>query len=251
MLPSATNSLTFHPIDTQEQMSSCFALRAALYGQFYRNIPAENFSDEFDLAVSSDGERISHLLGVSRRDRLVGTCRLVHAVNPTANQHFSEVREIYDLEWEHLARISDIPVQDLSVGELGKFSVVEEANSREIKWMLLSGSGAHALSCGIQIVIAIMPPVVERAARRAGAFFMPLEGVCLRRDSIERKRYLLRYHDYFLPMFRKLGLEIDTNNLERTAPIVLDMLLSGAEDGPKLWWIRSEDLANSKLPLAN
>ena len=245
---SASETLTLKSLDSQDQMSACFALRASLYGHFYRNIPLESFSDEFDLAITDDGHRASRLLGVFRSDSLVGTSRLVHSVNPTSTQQFSEVRELYDLEWEHLAMVCGIPIRDLSVGELGKFSVLENEDSREIKWMLLSGAGSYAVRCGIQIVIAIMPPAVERAARRAGAYFMQFEGVCLRREGIDRKRYLLRYHDYFLPVFRKSGLEIDTDYLERSAPIVLDMLLSGAVDGPKLWWIRSEDLAKCKLP---
>ena len=236
------------PVDSQEQRSACYALRAAQYGRHYRNIPSTEFSDEFDTTVSLDGSRISQLFGAYRDGSLVGTCRLVRSINPSSASVKSEVFELFDLRWDHLADIAGISTDELSVCELGKFAVAEGEDSREIKWTLLSSSGKFALDLGIQVVVAIMPPTVERAARHAGVFFNRLNDVKLRRDDNHRKRYLIRYHDYFLPMLRKAGLDIDCEHLECVDPIVLDMLLSGVSDGPALWWIRSRDLANSRLP---
>lgn len=238
-------------IDSEEHRSACYSLRATQYGRYYRNIPATNFSDEFDTAVPIDEFRVSHLFGVLRSGSVVGTCRLIHSVAPNSMLLKSEVCELFDLQWSHLADLVGVPVQNLSVGELGRFSIAEGEDSREIKWMLLRTSGKHAMSLGIQVVIAIMPPAVERAARNSGTSFHRLEGVKLRRDDDIRKRYLLRHHDYFLPTFSKSGLDIDRQHLESMDSTALDKLLSGVSDGPALWWIRAEDLANSRLPSKN
>ena len=59
---------------------------------------------------------------------------------------------------------------------------------------------------------------------------------------------MLRYHDYFFPALRRMGLDIDAELLAKADPRVLQMLIDGAADGPVTWWITADEMASAPFP---
>ena len=237
---------------------SCYALRAVEYSRYYRNIPAESFVDEYDRALTSDGQRVAQLVTVWDGELLVGTCRLVLA----RDQHFaelnSEIETLTTLTWPVVGQCVGIGADALIAMELGKFAVAADCDCRRVKWLLLTEVGRLARERGAHVVIALMPLLVERAARHAGVKFHRLAGCTLRRETSKTNRYLLRYRDYFLPTLAKrqhdsdsIDLDaddLDTLDLDAADSGVLRKHVSGVPDGPIVWWIRSDELANSPYP---
>lgn len=240
--------LTVERVATGEAELACFALRAAEYARFYRNIPPESFCDEFDSAKCLRDGPVSQLIAVRKDDAIVGTCRLVHSCRPGSPELRSEIAELMNLCWRDVSETVGVAAESLSVGELGKFAVTPGEDCQQIKWLLLTEIGIVAKEAGMNVVLALMPPLVERAARQVGVTFRRLNAEGLRRDDPDRMRFLLRYHDYFLPTFRKQGIDIDVDQLDAAHPTALQMLLSGAADGPALWWISPAELAAAQFP---
>jgi hypothetical protein len=61
-----------------------------------------------------------------------------------------------------------------------------------------------------------MPRFVVQSLAESGIHFRRWEPARCRRATLQDMRVLLRYHDYFLPMLRERGLEIDPEALEHT-----------------------------------
>jgi hypothetical protein len=102
--------------------------------------------------------------------------------------------------------------------------------------------GDEARFLGIDMLLAIMPGFVVKSVAECGVHFQPWASARCRRATLDNLRILLRYHDYFLPMLRKRGLEIDPDALERTQNVAnLQALVSDCPDGPSLWFIRTEE----------
>ena len=100
-------------VATKEQEVECFRLRAAEYARFYRNIPAERFSDDFDHALTPDGERVCQIVATWEGAKLTGTLRLILSRHPRHPELRSEIAELTDFEWEIVASEIGIPVSEL------------------------------------------------------------------------------------------------------------------------------------------
>lgn len=246
----AREDLRVQPHD-RATAAECYALRAAEYGRFYRNIPADRFVDDLDTASTGDGQAASTLMAVVESGAVVGTCRLTLARHPRFRDVRSEVAELADFAWADLASRVGVPESELVVGELGKFAVSRASDVRRVKWRLLTATGAAAVTRGMHAVVALMPPLVERAARHAGVVFRPYPSARLRRDSPAALSQILRYPDYFLPGLRRAANGVDTSGLETLPVAELRRLLDGVPDGPRLWWITPTELAQSSDPSAN
>lgn len=231
-----------------EVASRCYGLRAAEYGRFYRNIPAGRFTDEFDTAATAAGDPVSRLIAATAGGAVVGTCRLTLGRHPAHPGLRSEVGELADLPWAELAAAAGADPAALVVAELGKFAVERTADVRRVKWGLLTAAGRAAGGLGVHAVVALMPPLVERAARHAGVRFHRLSAAGLRRGCPRARRVLLRYADYFLPGLRRGNPGVDLGRVDDLDPAALDALLAAVPDGPKVWWITPAELAAAAYP---
>ncbi len=242
MIGSSSQPLTVSLCDSQATAEQHFTLRGRVYAKHYRNIEGLRFSDEFD-ECSAGGQRRSSLIGVKRADELVGTCRLIQSLC-SGNVQASEIVEIFEIQWSALADEIGVGIHELSICELGKFAVEPGPMAHQAKRLLLKAAGEMALQWKSNYVMAVMTPTVERtASSRSGAKFHRLSNR-LRRDNRKIKQRLLRYYDYFLPEIGKTGLHIDPSFLESLSDQSLDLLLTDCADGPALWWITAESLAN-------
>lgn len=240
------NALAYQVMEvaTEVDRAACYKLRAIEYARYYSNIPPAEFVDEFDDAKFLDGSPTTFLYAVTCGQRMLGTARLLIARSPRHPEARSEIGDLAYVPWQQLATSLDVPAEQLCMGELGKFAVAtDDCDCRSVKWMLLTAVGAKAIELGLHGVLALMPPGVERAARHAGAHFEPVPGSYLNRNSLSNKKFLLRYHDYFLPSLRKSGQPVSAEMLDGLLNEALDLLVTGQPDGPKLWLISSAKLA--------
>src|SRR5262249_24457283 len=107
----------------------------------------------------------------------------------------------------------------------------------------LEGIGRVALAREVPVLIAVMAPFVEATVRALGIHFLRVAGARLRRQHRDELKYLLTYHEYFLPALRKRGLKIDLGRLSQPSSVeALPALVSDCADGPHLYSIRTEDL---------
>jgi N-acyl-L-homoserine lactone synthetase len=236
-------------ISTTDEAPACYALRAAEYSRYYRNVPRDLFTDEFDQAASAEREKVCHLVAVWDGDTIVGTIRLLLSRHPRHPELRSEVADLMDFDWADLAQAVGVRPEKLVIGEVGKFAVPRCRHTRIAKWLVFIGAGSIALDLGMHAVVAIMSRPVERAVRHAGIFFHRLESAHLRRHDSDLNRLMLRYHDYFLPSLGRMGLDIDADQLAAADSGTLEMLLAGSADGPVLWWITPAEMANAPFPI--
>jgi hypothetical protein len=231
-----------------DERKACYALRAAEYARSYRNIPLGEFSDELDSATTTDGVALSYIVSTWDQNSLVGTLRLALSKHPSYRDLKSEVSALMDFDWCDIAGLLCMPTEELKIGEAERFAIPHSSHGLRIKWMTITAAGEIAVRLGLHAVLAIMPPSVERVVRRAGGKFHRVSNAQLRRDRYEQNQLLIRYHDYFFPALRRMGLEIDVDKLQNVSSQTIDMLLAGCEVGPVLWWIPAEEMANAAYP---
>jgi hypothetical protein len=241
MTPPAEAALHVSVADDEVE-EACFALRAAQYARHYSNIPADRLTDEFDTALLPDGRRVAQIVAATVDDVVVGTLRLVLSRHPEFPGLQSDVAELMTFDWVEVARLVGVPAEAVVVGELGRFAVGRGPN-RMTKWAMIREGGRLAANRGIHVLLSLMPAVVERAVRQAGFHWRRVAGARLRRDHADLRCVLLRYHDYFLPALRKLGLDVHTDRLATASAAALEMMVAGSPDGPALWWNTPAELA--------
>lgn len=231
-----------HQIDSAKD-EVYFALRSAIYGRHYGNIPRDSFVDEFDL-FDEHGQRRSLLLGAWSDEQLLGTCRIIHYGLNESEPEQSEIANLFDIDWQSLSERVGVPKQSLQVAEISKFAIANCNEAIQVKKGLLRSVGYQAISMDADIVLAVMTPQVERtAARRTGANFHRTTAQ-IRRDQTDVKKLMLKHHDYFLPGLRRYGLDPAIDEVETASDTALDMLIYGLKDGPSLWWILPTQLAS-------
>ena len=234
-------------IATPSEQKDCYCLRAKEYSRYYENIPKEQFTDEFDRP--SDGpRRVSYVIAVYEDEQLVGTVRLLITRHPEHPNLPSEVMELMDVNWATVGGLVDCSANELLAGELGKFAVRDCRNKVQAKWTTVTAAGHLAAELGLHTLLVIMPRGVEHVMRRVGIRFQCIENVPLLRNSANRNRFLLKYHDYFLPDISRMRLKIDASRLKDAESQSLEMLAAGSKDGPSLWWITPEKLLKSVCP---
>jgi hypothetical protein len=227
-----------HPDERQR----VYRLRAAAYRRHYANIPADAFRDELDEAVLPDGRPCSVTLLAEQGGTAVGTARLVLARHPGYPGLTGDCQRLMAFDLDQLIRVAGFDPGHAVVGEVGKLAVARDCDVPSVKRCVYARVGDEASQLGMDVLLAVMPPFVARSGCEGGIHFIRWEQAHLRRATLEDMRFLLRYHDYFLPALGKQGLEIDPERLERAGNFAaLEALASDCPDGAFLWFARTEE----------
>jgi hypothetical protein len=222
---------------TPEEKRACYRLRAREYGRYYRNIPDEEFADKLDRETLPDGSPRALLILVYGPSGPLATARLVIVRHPSVPGLRAECEELTDFDLER-----EMPHANAIVAEKGKLAVARGENHKAIKRILCEAVGETARRFGVELIVALAPPLVDASLRKVGAIFRRVEGARLRRETAEQLRYLLTYHDYFLPMFGKRGLDVAPERLacyDNTE--LLRALVADCPDGPSVYTLTTED----------
>jgi hypothetical protein len=211
-------------VEHANERRGVYRLRAREYGRLYRNIPADEWKDEFDEAVLPDGRPQSLTLLAEQEGKVIGTGRLTLTRHPAYPPLTTDCQRLMDFDLDQLLWVAGFDPQRVVVGEVSRVAIARDANTLLAKQSVLSRLGHEARMLGMDIVLAIMPAwVYQRLAEgfgMGGLHFRRWERAHCRRETLEDIRVLLRYHDYFLPALRERGLEIDPEALERANNLV-------------------------------
>jgi hypothetical protein len=219
-----------------------YRLRAVEYHRLYRNIPAGEWQDELDEAVLPDGRPQSVTLLAEQDGEAVGTARLTLIRHPNYAGLRTDCQRLMDFDLDQLLRVAGFDPERVVVGEVSRLAIARDGDSLSAKRCVYARVGDEAKRLGMDIVLAVMPQFVVQSAYEGGIHFVRWQSARCRRATLEDMRVLLRYHDYFLPMLRKRGLEIDPQALERTRNVAaLQAFVSDCPDGPFLWFVATEE----------
>jgi hypothetical protein len=97
-------TITCTVADTPSERSHCYRIRAAEFGRYYRNVPPEQFHDEYDHARLPDGSLQSFSVLASGPDGPAGTTRLTLARHPVFPHLRSPCLEIADFDLDEVVR---------------------------------------------------------------------------------------------------------------------------------------------------
>jgi hypothetical protein len=229
-------------IEHANERQRVYSLRAVEYRRLYRNIPAGEWQDEFDAAVLPDGRPQSVTLLAEQDGEAVGTARLTLIRHPRYPGLTSDCQQLMDFDLDQLLQAAGFDPGRALVGELGKFAITRDGDRLAAKRCVVARVGDEAKYRGIDLILAIMPRFVLQSGAESGVHFRRWEPARCRRATLKDLRVLLRYHEYFLPMLRKRGLEIDPEALEHTRYLAaLQAFVSDCPDGPFLWFIGTEE----------
>jgi hypothetical protein len=236
---------------TPDERRQCYRLRAAEYRRYYHNVPHDEFRDEFDDLQLPDGNPQARSILTQTNGLVVGTMRLLVVSDVRYPGLQSEIASFMDFDIEQwkldaLAREASHGASH-SVAEIGKLAVARDKDTKPALGTTLAGLGQIAVRLGISVVLAAMVPAVERRLRCVGLKFRHLTEARLRRDSRHQINYLLKYHQYFLPMLKRRLIDIDPIELSESDASceVLQAFISDCGDGPSLYWMTTEEFVDS------
>jgi hypothetical protein len=212
------------------------------YRRLYRNLPTGEWHDEFDEAVLPDGRPQSVTLLAEQDGKAVGTARLTVIRHPRYPGLAADCLRLMDFDLDQLIRVAGFDPERAVVGELGRFAIARGGDILFAKRIVLARLGDEAKLRGVDLLVAIMPRFVVQSVAESGIHFRRWEQAHFRRATLEGLRFLIRYHEYFLPTLRKRGLEIDPEALDRAGNLAaLQAFVSDCPDGSSLWFTRTEE----------
>lgn len=234
--------ITWKHASSPEEREHVYALRAAEYSRHYANVTPEAFRDELDSALLPNGQRQSIVVLAEQDGRPAGTARVSISRHPHYPGLACECHEMMDFDFDALVGEAGFDPKVAVVGETGRLAIGRGGDVSAVKRCVFSQAGDAGSLLGIDVILAMMSPFVARRVCEGGVPFVRWPVAQLRRNHLEEVRTLLCYHDYFLPMIRQHGLEIDPQRLEATANLsALQALIADSPDGTYLWYARTDE----------
>jgi hypothetical protein len=240
---------------TADERRTCFRLRAIEYRKYYHNVPSDEFCDEFDDLKLPDGSPQARTVYVRLAEQVVGTIRLVVARDARFPDLRSEMLSFMEFDPNGLRPVEPAgtaPLPPLMIGEIGKLAITRcpSVDAKAVLGTTMAAVGQTASRLGVKIIMAAMVPPVERKLRSVGLNFHRVASARLRRNSRDELEFLLKYHQYFLPMLKRRAIDIDASELTQSEAscAVLQALISDCVDGPGAYWLSTEEFVEQTRP---
>lgn len=176
----------------------CDLFRQSVYRRYYENTPEDQWQSHELTPISIDQQLLEWTIAATRDDKVVGTCRVIELDLAERAGGQAESLRLFDWDRQRLAEIRNKPLDKMRWGELGRFAVSNDVDGDWVKRLLFGELRLLAQHRQFDGLLAIMPTVVRRSARRSGWTFLPVPGARLVHEDPDLLVYRKRFPDYFL-----------------------------------------------------
>lgn len=244
-------TLRWRIAQTEEEKQDVYRIRSVGYRQHYRNIPQGTYSDELDEALLPDGRPRASSVMALEGNILLGTMRNALLYTSSYTDLDSEVNFLFDLKGQTLPQImaKHVGRPVTNIGEISRFTIAPQYRGKtEIMEKLFAGSIHQARAWQLDVFIAIGKEWVIRHVNQVGAGFQKITDLPLNRNDPQALRFMIRYHEYFLPNLVKKYPQVATPQFLETTTLTHEALLkmvneAQPEDDVAVYWVTPQRLA--------